>query len=190
MNDGNVAVELTLRELNERLKYLLDCEDIRQTMYAYARGVDRLDEELIAAAYHTDAYDDHGNFRGDKAGTVMTIIRNGRTGPATASTHQLGNMLIDLKGDVADVETYFIAYQRLEESGKAFTRTRTGRYLDRFERRDGRWRIFRRRVVDDWSRLDEVVATAREINLNNSLGTRDHTDPSYEIEDFVERRKG
>ena len=175
--------------IDERVQRLIDCEEIRQAMYAYARGVDRLDEDLIRAAYHPDAWDDHGNFRGDREVAVATIMNNGRTGNATASMHHIGNMLIDLNGDVADVETYFVAYQRREEGEKAFTRMRAGRYLDRFERRDGRWRVARRVVVDDWSRLDEVLATAAEVGPNSTIGTRHTTDVSYEIRGFVADRK-
>ena len=95
--------------------------------------------------------------------------------------HHLGNMLIDLAGDVANVETYFLAIQRRELDGKTWTRTRAGRYLDRFEKRAGTWRVLHRRVVDDWSRLDEVVATAAEVGPNNTHGRRDAEDASYEL---------
>lgn len=164
-------------------------EEIRQAMYAYARGVDRLDEALITGAYHDDAWDDHGNFRGDRTTAVGVIMHRGATGATIASMHQIGNVLIDLHDDdeSADVETYFVAYQLRNVDGRTFTRMRAGRYLDRFERRDGRWRIAKRHVVDDWSRLDEVVASAPEVGADNTLGVRTREDASYALAGFARR---
>lgn len=181
--------QLTLSEIGERLQHLMDCEAIRQAMYIYARGVDRVDEDLLAASYHPGAWDDHGSWSGDRETAIEGIMTRGRSGKAKASMHHIGNILIDLKGDYANVESYFVAYQVTEAGGKTFTRMRAGRYLDRFERRDGAWRVARRRVVDDWSRLDEVVAAAAEIGPNNTIGTRDATDASYGMEGFLANLK-
>ncbi|MBF9032669.1 nuclear transport factor 2 family protein [Rhodobacterales bacterium HKCCE2091] len=178
-----------MEALTEEVRYLRDCEDIRQAMYAYARGVDRADLDLIGPSFHDDAEDDHGNFRGDKAAVMSALKRSGENPAVTGSMHHLGNMLIDLRGDVADVETYFVAYQRREEDGRIYTRARAGRYLDRFEKRDGRWRVKSRRVVDDWSRLDEVVETAREVGADNTHGARDRTDASYRHGDLGARHR-
>lgn len=38
--------------------------DIRNCLLRYARGVDRLDMELVRACYHPDATDSHGSFSG------------------------------------------------------------------------------------------------------------------------------
>jgi len=192
MNEMNAPLLETLhaqlQALAEDVRHLRDCEAIRQAMYAYARGVDRGDAELLAPAFHDDAYDDHGNFKGDKAAALAHLKRSAEVKETTASFHHLGNILIDLKGDEADVETYFMASQRREEGGKTYTRMRVGRYLDHFVRRDGKWRVLKRRVIDDWSRLDEVVATAWEVGPDNNLGTRDRNDPSYTVEGFLHSR--
>lgn len=171
--------------INERIQRLLDHEEIRQALYSYARGVDRRNGDLVREAYHADAWDEHGNFRGDREVVVQTVMNNPIGVDVNSSMHHIGNILIDLAGDVAKVESYFVAYQRREQDGKVFTRVRAGRYLDRFERRDGSWRIAHRIVVDDWSRLDEVVATAAEVGPNNRTGTRDRTDASYELSSFA-----
>ena len=179
-----------LQALAEEVRCLRDCEAIRQAMYAYARGVDRGDAELLGPAFHDDAYDDHGNFKGDKATALAYLKRSAGIKETTASFHHIGNILIDLKGDEADVETYFMASQRREDGGKTYTRMRAGRYLDHFVRRDGKWRVLKRRVIDDWSRLDEVVATALEVGPDNNLGTRDRNDLSYTVEGFLQSMKG
>jgi len=178
-----------LDELSAEVRKLRDCEEIRQAMYAYARGVDRGDQELLEPSFHEDFQDDHGNFRGDKPTVLAALARSAANKSTTASMHLLGNILIDLEGDGADVETYFVAYQTRVEEGRTFTRARAGRYLDRFERREGTWRLERRRVVDDWSRLDEVVATAREVGPENTAGARDRSDASYALDGFLDKRK-
>lgn len=183
------AFRARIEVLAAEVRYLRDCEEIRQALYAYARGVDRGDEELLAPAFHDDAHDDHGNFRGDKAAALAALKRSAENRETTASFHHLGNILIDLRGNEAYVETYFMASQRREEGGRTFTRMRCGRYLDRFVKRDGKWRVLDRRVIDDWSRLDEVVATAREVGPGNHHGTRDRNDLSYSVEGFLAGRK-
>jgi len=166
------------------MQRVVDSEEIRQAIYSYARGVDRREGDLIRSAYHVDAWDDHGNWSGDRDRVVEAIMSKPAHVEVTSSMHHVGNILIELAGDVANVESYFVAYQVRRQDGKEYTRMRAGRYLDRFERREGRWRIARRSVVDDWSRLDEVVATAAEVGPTNTLGTRDRTDRSYELSDF------
>ena len=168
--------------LERRVQELLDKEEIRQMMYSYARGTDRCDADLIRAAYHEDAWDDHGSFRGNREAVVDAIAPN--SSGALDSMHHIGNILIELDGDAANVESYFMACQVREKDGRTYTRLRAGRYVDRFERRDGRWRIARRRVVDDWSRLDEVVEWPAEVGAECKHGTRSAADPSYDVSDF------
>ena len=178
-----------LAALAAEVTRLRDHEDIRQAMYAYARGVDRGDADLLEPAFHDDCEDDHGNFRGDKATALAALAKSALNPAVTGSVHHLGNILIDYHGDSADVETYFMASQRREEGGKLWTRMRVGRYLDHFVKENGRWSVLRRQVIDDWSRLDEVVQVAREVGPDNNHGTRDRNDPSYAIPGFVADRK-
>lgn len=182
-------IQAQLDALAAEVTRLRDMEEIRQVMYAYARGVDRAEQALIAPTFHDDAYDDHGNFKGDKNTTLAALNASSKNPATTASFHHLGNILIDLQGDTAKVETYFMAVQRKEEEGKTYTRTRAGRYLDRFEKRAGVWAVSHRVVVDDWSRLDEVVQTAREVGPDNYHATRTPADPSYALQGFVDSRK-
>ncbi len=184
------AIHQQLADLSAELTKLRDMEEIRQVMYAYARGVDRADQALIAPTFHDDAFDDHGNFKGDKANTLAALNASSKNPATTASFHHLGNILIDLQGDEAKVESYFMAVQRKEENGKTYTRSRAGRYLDHFVKEKGAWQVMHRKVVDDWSRLDEVLQTAREVGPDNYHATRTPEDPSYSLEGFVAFRKG
>ena len=54
--------------------------------------------------------------------------------------------------------------------------TAGGRYVDRFERRHGEWRIAERTVVVDWQRIDRVYEPdARML----TLGVRSRQDLAY-----------
>jgi hypothetical protein len=65
--------------------------------------------------------------------------------------HFVSNVLIELEGDVAWVESYLLAYHRTaEQTDRLFA----GRYVDRCERRDGEWRIARRELVREFLRVD------------------------------------
>ena len=47
------------------LETLIAKQEITDVVYAYARGIDRLDFELVRSCYPPDAYDDHGAFKGN-----------------------------------------------------------------------------------------------------------------------------
>jgi len=67
--------------------------------------------------------------------------------------HMIGNILIKVNGNKAAVETYFQAYHRVSEPGRApYDTFLGGRYLDIMAKREGEWRIQERRCSFDWHR--------------------------------------
>jgi hypothetical protein len=54
------------------------------------------------------------------------------------------------------------------------------RFIDRFTRRDGAWRISERVVADEWNRVDEVVEAMADTNKFR-YGSKDRDDPVYAI---------
>jgi hypothetical protein len=55
-----------------------------------------------------------------------------------------------------------------------------GRYVDRFERREGEWRIARRTVVHDWSRQLPAAHESLGLPLGDfAQGRRDGSDPVF-----------
>lgn len=139
------------------LRSVLDRAEITETIYRYCRGVDRGDEELTRSTYQPDAIDSHGPFQGlgyDFAAVCAKKIPAERLGVQ----HLVGNISIELDGDVARVESYFVASFRLRDQQNVIGQM-GGRYLDRFERRaDGPWLVARRTVVKDWTLSDRVAA--------------------------------
>lgn len=136
------------------LQALLDREAIRDCLYRYCRGIDRADEAALRSAYWPDATDCHGAWNGSASGFIDQALVKLRQGGRRV--HQITNVLIELYGDVAVVESAFFALQ-----APAATPTQAtllcGRYLDRFEQRAGaqgpEWRVAARTVVYDW--IDE-----------------------------------
>lgn len=93
------------------LQRLLDKEAIREASLCYTRGIDRHDSEIMAAAYHADDMDDPRAYIGDPAG----FIRHANEVHArnwVVHHHYETNQTIDLDGDTAHVETYFLAAPR------------------------------------------------------------------------------
>lgn len=158
---------------------LLAKAEIADVLQRYARGIDRLDFDLVRSCYHPDAYDDHGALSGD----VDTFIAGARDFlPRYAATmHFLGNMSIEVDGDTARAETYAVAYHRVEGPDGAGKDDIWGiRYVDRFERRDGEWRIAHRVVAQEWRRVEPVDA-GRGRGGPGVWGRRDGEDVLYSI---------
>ncbi|MGH8875608.1 MAG: nuclear transport factor 2 family protein, partial [Acidimicrobiia bacterium] len=157
---------------------LLAKQEITELLYRYARGVDRADWDLVRSSHHDDALDDHGVVRGSPE-EFIAVVRQA-LGPMTATMHTIGNVLIEVDGDVAASEAYAVCSHRFPaEDGGVRDMTVGIRYVDRMERRAGQWRIARRTVVWEWSRLDPV---AEEFPSGPAFvwGRRDRGDVTYD----------
>ncbi|HIZ97471.1 MAG TPA: nuclear transport factor 2 family protein [Candidatus Janibacter merdipullorum] len=151
---------------------------IQDVLFRYARAVDRLDHDAIARCYFEDAVDTHGAYVGDAAGLVEDIRRRHRT--IDSSQHFITNVLIDfVDADTATVESYCLCYLRQQPAAGAVEQDLAiirCRYVDRFERREGRWGIADRVVVFDESRTVPVVDV---LDPSWVRSTRDGKDPVY-----------
>jgi hypothetical protein len=165
-------------ESEQELRATDDRQQIHDALVRYARGVDRLDPVLINSAYHPDAPDYRGGqatpgFVGADAGDVLVArLRDS----CDASFHQISNVLIELDGDEAWVESYFEVWQTKATPAGDGALHVCGRYVDRFERRDAVWRIARRVAVAD---LTHRIGPDGERRLLPSTGMRSPEDPSY-----------
>jgi hypothetical protein len=132
-----------------------DRDRIQDALHRYCRGVDRRNWELVQSAFHPGATLDQGDFKGKIEAMIATMRQ--RHAVVEQSAHLLTNILIEFAGpDCAVVESYFLAFLRnahvppgmraallgraAPATGKIDMRS-LGRYVDRFERRDGEWRI-------------------------------------------------
>lgn len=155
---------------------------ICEVLYRRARGSDRRDLELALSCYHDGATENHEGFDGSAADFIKDVSMLSPTSRAPVSClwHLLSNILIDVAGDEARVESYHIAVVvRDDPAGRTHVHI-GGRYLDRFEFRHGRWAIAHRDVVFDWSRSDpagtpywDLVGLDRSRLLHGSFGAED-----------------
>jgi len=124
--------------------------EIQQALYRYCRGVDRGDTELLKTVYHPDAIDEHGPFWKGPGMEFADLIVEEMDKRLANGQHHITNVLIELDGETARVESYFISLNP-EAKPKGTVAPVSGRYLDRFERRSGEWKIAHRKVILDWS---------------------------------------
>ena len=73
-----------------------------------------------------------------------------------ANHHMIGNILIEFSDneDEAFGEVYFQAYHKVSENDQTNDIFISGRYLDRYEKRNGIWKIVYRSEIVDWSRTE------------------------------------
>jgi hypothetical protein len=172
-------------ELAKTVRELQDRQAIYDCIMRYCRGVDRLDRELLASAYHPDAIDDHGSFVGPAAQFVEWVIKLHGT-LQRRTQHTITNHIVELDGDVAHAESYYI-YRGLNREAPWHS-IASGRYIDRLEKRGGRWGIVARicttDILDDHWDPDGVVEDGDHVRT-----ARDPSDPSYQRPLVVDRSR-
>jgi hypothetical protein len=165
--------------MDPRLQELCDRAEILDCLHRYARGMDRLDRELLRSAYHDGAIDDHVGF----VGPVDNFIDWAFAYHATQTRHQhyLMNHTADVAGDEAHAETYYMFVGTDKDPAKPLI-VSGGRYIDRFERRDGRWAIAARVCLVEWQSDATSLLSPEAIELLDSAQTvaRDTSDNSYD----------
>lgn len=134
---------------------LLAKETIRTLSRQYMRGLDRLDPDLLRSVFFDDARVDYGFYRGSAQEFVAFAMRALKD--HHANHHFIGQMSIDLEGDIAFGEIYFQAFHRTVDAGAEKDLFIAGRYVDRYERRDGIWKIAFRAEVNDWARTEPAA---------------------------------
>lgn len=161
---------------------LADRLAIQEVLFMHSRGIDRLDQAAIEAAYWPEAEVAYGAFDGrahDFAAMVVHALKAG----FELTQHTVSNTLITFAADQARSESYVAAYHLLP--GAEEEMFFSGRYLDVHEKRGDCWKMLHRRVVMDWSR-QWTVTDEREGPAFAGLakGARLGDDPLY---DFLDR---
>ncbi|HET8612932.1 MAG TPA: nuclear transport factor 2 family protein [Sphingomonas sp.] len=148
MSDG-FDLEAEVRDLAAR-------RDITDAIQRYMRAQDRLLPDLHRSAFHDDAYVDCGLYAGPAPGFVD--FAQGFLADCKGSQHIIGQVRIEMDGaQAADGEVYFVAWHRIVEEGEEKDLLVAGRYIDRYEKRNGEWRIAKRRELIDWARTDPAA---------------------------------
>jgi hypothetical protein len=162
----------------DRLGQLLDKQEIGEALARFSRGIDRLDREICLSAFHEDAEMAAGPFVGSAAECADWAFPMHEQGQILTH-HGLLNTMIDLDGDTAHVETYYLFVARDKDESLMQA---GGRYIDRFERRGGAWKIALRTNAIEWAGLLQSLplpfADVPDL-YGNGAPARDKSDPSY-----------
>ena len=156
---------------------------IREQIYNYSRGLDRMDREMTRRVWHaggTAAYllGPANSFKGTGAEFVEWVFKAHAN--ITAHSHQMTNIIIGVDGDKATSETYaLVSLFNDKTAGPPSTTLIRGRYQDRWSKRNGRWAIDHRQFVYDFSTVHLETGSKTPV-----MGTRDRTDPSYGVVPF------
>ena len=148
--------------MDAQLQELLDKKACEEVLMRYGRTLDWLDSEGQASCFWPDADIDYGFYSGDGAGWTDCVIDIEKS--AQRRWHLCGGLLIQVDGDRAVSECYGFTVSMVKaEDGSSVDNLYGGRYLDELEKRDGEWRISRRRYVLDFNYqlphgLDDLAA--------------------------------
>jgi hypothetical protein len=180
-----MAADVSQGDLARKIQVLQDRQEIHDALLRYCIGIDRGDLDLILSAFHADARDNH---IGAEESAVERFTRTVKAGASMRTAHNLGNVLIQVVDDaIANAQSYLTAWHHFDHEGRTYDWVIAGRYVDRFERRDGAWRIAHRTVVYDFERFEEAqgkptghpAATFFDLDLVRGARSR---------EDFMYRR--
>lgn len=151
-------------------------EAVRQAIYTYCRGVDRLDADLIVAAFWPDASITLGSiYTGPPAGFVDVAL--GFMGMFAATRHDVGNIVMNAADGAIGFEANVRTWHWIETAGRELVVL--GRYIGRATTRDGRWRIAEHGELMDWGEERAVDSSWFVGNAELEKGRRDRGDASY-----------
>ncbi len=166
-----------------------DREQINDALAWYCRGIDRLDAHAIGRAFHPGAtLHDYGpEPMKIEAFVEHALASLGRRFSATQ--HRISNVLITFDADDrALVETYVLAFHvqppdTTTGEGELLHRF-NGRYIDRFTKVAGEWRIAERTLRNDWSQVEPITARMKGTwPASGRAGTPDPISSGHPVSD-------
>ncbi len=148
--------------LGATVQALVDRAEILECLNSYARGMDRHDREMVRSSYHEGAIDIHGS----QAFGVEDFIdwAFAYHEPQLHHQHYISNAIIDVHGEVAHSECYYLFVARYPDRETPLT-VAGGRYVDRLERKGGRWAISTRVCTAEWRTTPESRLPDRGLPL-------------------------
>ena len=156
--------------MSDRVEAMLDKQDIYELSCKYMRGLDRLDQQLLLSVFFEDGWCDYGFTKGSPGDFVSFAINALKD--HEANQHMIGNVLIELEGNEAFGEVYFHAYHKVRGENGFEDVIIAGRYLDRYERREGVWKFAYRSELVDWSRTQPTSDSYFDLAPDSLRGGR------------------
>ncbi len=164
------------------LNTLIAKDAIRETIYNYCRVLDRMDKQGAYDLWNENSvalY--HGIYEGTGPGFIDWVWE--AHAQMERHSHQVTNVMIEVRGDSAVSESYVTAtlWLPVEEECKVLEIVSRGRYLDNWSLQPGRdgamrWGLDRRENVTD-------LQTSNLVNRDDvpAASRRDTGDPLYAL---------
>jgi ketosteroid isomerase-like protein len=128
---------------------MTDSDQLRRLLQRYARAADARDVEALRALFRPDAIIQGA--RGEQS-LEQWLQAMGEPRAYPVSMHVIGEPLIHIEGDAADLDTYAVVYQISDRTEGHRDLTLGIRYLDAAVRDQDGWRIRARRAETLWTR--------------------------------------
>jgi len=138
----------------EDLEKLLVKERLHELEMAYCRGIDRRDPDLIRSIFFEDAIEDHGEAWYGTGYQWVDYIFADYLHQFEVTAHYVLNEWYKIEGDRAQSEVHRISYHRRPNGEEITAASRT---FNRYERREGVWRISYRGVTRDWMKETQTA---------------------------------
>ena len=168
-------------QFESKLRALVDKQEIWEVIIRYARGIDRLDREMVRSCYWDDAVDDHHSYIGGPDYFIDITFAAARAS-SIVQHHGISNFTCELDGDDAYCETYYTFFGENVEPPHLLS---MGRYIDHFQRREGVWKYANRVTIIEKNFTlvdyhDDANIRAADGNAGPHLpASRDQQDISY-----------
>ncbi len=143
------APKMSQESEQTKLDIALSKIEIHELCMRYSRGVDRADSALLASIFTDDSTVISGVFNGNGkefANHICEFVKNN----SDYVFHSIANEWVRVTGDEAVGEHYVIAMMKADGQDVMSG----GRYIDRYVRLEGEWKIKERVFVVDWNRTD------------------------------------
>lgn len=133
--------------MNDQLQQLLDERDAGRVVIDLFTATDRRDwaavEACLASRLTLDMTSLAGGEPVETTGAAVAAMWKEGLAPIDHVHHQVGNLVVTIRGDEAHVTCYGIALHHRKIASPRRTRVFVGSYRMRLARLDGRWRIDR-----------------------------------------------
>lgn len=159
---------------------VLDRLALHDLVMMYCRAIDRRDYKLLRSLYWDEAVEDRGATGRGTIDERIEYVKQSQTRFET-TVHRIFNTLFSIDGNKAEGEHYIEAYHRTPAPA-AQELIAGGRYLDKYEKRNGVWKfIYRARVSDRAEMRPADQAAYQQFITPESSGRVDGEDLSYKV---------
>jgi hypothetical protein len=170
----------------DAIRTLLVKERLHELEMAYCRGVDRRDPDLLRSIFFEDAIEEHGEMYRGPAMDFVDWVFTDFIGKYELTTHYVLNEWYRVDGARAEGETHRISHHRIRipEAKETIAACRT---FNRYECRNGIWKVVYRGVVRDWiyeRPIDDGLYTGTYAMTSSRP---DESDRSYDVLSLFQR---